>query len=97
MYFRTKDHVKMNAVKIIQVELPSDILLALNEDESVLQKDIKLSYAIRLYQLQKLTIGKASQLAGISRFEFENKLAENQIQISNLTYEDVLDDLRKLR
>ena len=87
----------MNAVKIIQVELPSDILLALNEDESVLQKDIKLSYAIRLYQLQKLTIGKASQLAGISRFEFENKLAENQIQISNLTYEDVLDDLRKLR
>lgn len=87
----------MNAVKIIQVELPSDILLALNEDESVLQKDIKLSYAIRLYQLQKLTIGKASQLAGISRFEFESKLAENQIQISNLTYEDVLDDLRKLR
>ncbi|WP_114748826.1 UPF0175 family protein [Pleomorphovibrio marinus] len=87
----------MSTLRIIQVELPSDILLALNEDESGLQKDIKLSYAMRLYQLQKLTIGKAAQLAGMSRLEFENKLADNQIQISNLTYEDVLDDLEKLK
>ena len=87
----------MSALRIIEVELPSDILLALNEDELGVQKEIKLSYAMRLYQLQKLTIGKAAQLAGISRFEFENKLADNQIQISNLNYEDVLADLEKLR
>lgn len=87
----------METMRIIQVELPSDILLALNEDELGIQKDIKLSYAIRLYQHQRLTIGKAAQLAGISRFEFENKLADNQIQISNLTYDDVLDDLKKLK
>lgn len=87
----------MSALRIIEVELPSDILLALNEEESVVQKEIKFSYAMRLYLLQKLTIGKASQLAGISRFEFENKLADNQIQISNLTYEDVLADLKKLK
>ncbi len=87
----------MNAQRIIQVELPSDILLALNEDELGLKKDIKLSYAIRLYQLQKLTIGKAAQLAGLSRFEFENKLSDNQIPISNLNYEDVLDDSKKLK
>jgi predicted HTH domain antitoxin len=87
----------MSALRIIEVELPSDILLALNEDELGVQKEIKLSYAMRLYQLQKLTIGKAAQLDGISRFEFENKLADNQIQISNLNYEDVLADLEKLR
>lgn len=87
----------MDTMRTIQVELPSDILLALNEDELGIQKDIKLSYAIRLYQLQRLTIGKAAQLAGISRFEFENKLADNQIQISNLTYGDVLGDLKKLK
>ena len=87
----------MNAQRIIQLEFPSDILLALNEDELGLKKDIKLSYAIRLYQLQKLTIGKAAQLAGLSRFEFENILSDNQISISNLDYEDVLDDSKKLK
>jgi predicted HTH domain antitoxin len=87
----------MNAQRIIQLEFPSDILLALNEDELGLKKDIKLSYAIRLYQLQKLTIGKAAQLAGLSRLEFENILSDNQISISNLDYEDVLDDSKKLK
>jgi hypothetical protein len=48
----------MDGLRIIEVELPSDILLALNENELELKKDIKIAYAMRLYQQQKLTIGK---------------------------------------
>ena len=59
--------------------------------------DIKLSLAIRLYRLQKLTIGKASQIAGLSRFEFETMLSENEIPISNLTMDDVMKDFQKLK
>lgn len=81
----------------IELELPIDILLALNESELELKKDMKISYAMRLYQLQKLTIGKAAQLAGLSRFEFENILAENQIPISNLNIEEILHDSNKLK
>lgn len=87
----------MDTTRIIPLDIPSDIFLALNEDESELKKDIKLSYAIRLYQLQKLTIGKAAQLAGLSRFEFENILADNQISISSLSIEDVREDYKKLK
>lgn len=87
----------MDTTRIIPLDIPSDIFLALNEDESELKKDIKLSYAIRLYQLQKLTMGKAAQLAGLSRFEFENILADNQISISSLSIEDVREDYKKLK
>jgi len=87
----------MNTQRIIQLDLPTDILLALNENESELKKDIKISYAIRLYQLEKLTIGKAAQLAGVSRFEFENILSDNQIPISNLSIDEILADSKKLR
>lgn len=87
----------MDTPRIIPLDIPSDIFLALNEDESELKKDIKLSYAIRLYQLQKLTMGKAAQLAGLSRFEFENILADNQISISSLSIEDVREDYKKLK
>lgn len=90
---------KMNEQRVIQLklELPSDIFLALNEDEYELKKDIKISYAIRLYHLQKLTLGKSAQLAGLSRFEFETILSENHIPISNLSLEDVLEDSKKLK
>ena len=81
----------------ITIEFPSDILLALNETEAELKERIKTSLAMRLYRLQKLTIGKAAQLSGLSRFEFETLLSENEIPISNLTINEVMDDINKLK
>jgi predicted HTH domain antitoxin len=81
----------------ITIEFPSDILLALNETEVELIKRIKTSLAMRLYRLQKLTIGKAAQISGLSRFEFETMLSENEIPISNLTINDVINDIKKLK
>lgn len=81
----------------ITIDIPSDILLALNENENELKKDIKISLAIRLYQLEKLTIGKAAQLCGLSRLDFESLLSENGISISNLSIDDIIDDSKKLK
>jgi len=55
-----------------------------------------LSLAIRLYKLQKITIGKAAQIAGLSRFDFEIVLFDNEGSISNLTIDDVINDIHKL-
>ncbi len=85
-----------NTHKIISIEFPADILLALNANEAELKNNIKISLAIRLYQHQKLTIGKAAQLAGLSRLNFELLLAENHVPISNLDIDDINSDSRKL-
>ena len=81
----------------ISIDFPSDILLALNENENELKQDIKIALAIRLYSLEKLTIGKAAQVAGLSRFAFETLLADHKVPISNLSLQDVLSDYKKLR
>lgn len=85
------------SIQTISLDFPNDILLALNESETELKKRIKLMLAIHLYKLQKLTIGKAAQLSGLSRLEFEIELSKNEIPISNLTEEDVLNDTEKLK
>ncbi|HET8809201.1 MAG TPA: UPF0175 family protein [Flavobacteriaceae bacterium] len=84
------------STQTISVDFPNDILLALNESENDLKKRIKIILAIQLYKLQKLTIGKAAQLSGLSRLEFENELSKNKISISNLTEKDILSDIEKL-
>ena len=81
----------------ISLEFPDDILLALNESESDLKKRIKVTLAIQLYKQKKLTIGKASQLSGMTRLDFEKELSKNKISISNLTEDDVINDLNKLQ
>lgn len=84
-------------LQTINIDLPSDILLTINESEDELKSRIKTSLAIQLYRQQKVTIGKASQIAGVSRLEFESILSENQISISNLSLDDVLGDIKKLQ
>jgi len=86
----------MNTQKI-SIDFPSDLFLALNETENEVKQHIKVLLAIRLYKLQKLTIGKAAQVAGLSRLQFETLLSEQEIPISNLTIEDVFLDKEKLK
>jgi len=83
--------------QIISIDFPSDILLTLNKNENELKQDIKLALAIRLYRLQKITIGKAAQIAGLSRLAFETMLSENEVPISNLNIEDIMYDSQKLK
>jgi len=47
--------------------------------------------------LEKLTIGKAAQLSGMPRLEFEKELAKNGAPISSLTEEDILNYMDKLK
>lgn len=88
---------KEMSIQTISLDFPNDILLALNESENDLKKRIKLLLAIQMYKLQKLTIGKAAQLSGLTRLEFEIELSKNKISISNLTETDVLKDIEKLK
>ena len=81
----------------ITIDFPSDILLTLNENENELKQDIKIALAIRLYKLQRLTIGKAAQIAGMSHFNFECLLSDNEVPISALTIDDVINDAAKLK
>lgn len=80
----------------ISLDFPADILLALNETENQLVQRIKLALAVQLYKAQKLTVGKAAQIAGLSRLHFETALAEYNIPVSNLTADEVMDDIGKL-
>ncbi|WP_375579775.1 UPF0175 family protein [Marivirga tractuosa] len=85
------------STQTISIDFPNDIFLALNESETDLKKRIKLTLAVELYKSQKLTIGKAAQLSGMTRLDFEKELSKNRISISNLTEEDVLGDIEKLK
>jgi predicted HTH domain antitoxin len=84
------------STQTINIDFPSDILLTLNESEQELKKQIKHALAIQLYLKEKFTLGKAAQIAGLSRLEFEDLLATHMIAISNLGLEDVLADVEKL-
>jgi predicted HTH domain antitoxin len=83
-------------IQTISIEIPSDLLVSLNETEQELKVRIKIALAVQLYTEEKLTIGKAAQIAGYSRLDFETMLSQQNIPISNLDLSDVLGDVEKL-
>ncbi len=82
---------------VIPITIPAEIMIALNESESELQNYCQASIAIMLFEEEKLTIGKAVQLSGLGRYEFEKQLAKRNIPIVNPNINDVFTDMNKLR
>jgi len=80
----------------IPIEVSSDFLVALNESEQELKTHFQTAIAMMLFQEGKLTMGKAIQLSGLTRFEFEKALAKNKIPISVLDNEQIMTDVEKL-
>jgi len=63
----------------IRFKIPQDILYALNQSTKEFTKQSRLYTALQLYKNQKLSFGKAAELAGISRDDFLIELDKNEI------------------
>ncbi|MCF8304115.1 MAG: UPF0175 family protein [Bacteroidales bacterium] len=81
----------------ITLDIPSDLLITLNKSEQEIKVHFKTAIAMVLFQEGKLTIGKATQLSGLSRYEFEKVLAKNKIPVSKIELDQVLADFNKIK
>jgi predicted HTH domain antitoxin len=72
----------MNSTQI-QLNLPNQI----SEDE------IKLLLAIKMYELQKVTLGQAAKIAGLSKRTFIELLGKYHIPIFNYSPEELREEL----
>jgi predicted HTH domain antitoxin len=52
------------------IDIPEKVLLAEKTDEVSFARELRLLAAIKLYELGRLSSGRAAELAGISRVEF---------------------------
>lgn len=81
----------------IPIEIPAEILIALNNSEQELMEQFRASTAAMLFQDDKLSLGMAIKLSGMNRYDFEKYLAKKKIPVSNLSIEQVFEDVEKLK
>ena len=71
-------------IKEARFEYPEDILISLKEDEYHFLKEVKVLAAVKLYELNRLSLGKAAKLAGLDKFDFIKVLGEYKVSIFKL-------------
>lgn len=54
----------------IAIEVPEIVLLSEKMDEEAFAREVRMLAAVKLYELGRLSSGRAAELAGIPRVEF---------------------------
>lgn len=68
-------------------ELKIDLPVNISEDE------IKLLLAIKLYEVGKLSLGQAAQLAGFSKRDFIDVLGQHHVPVLNYSADDLREEI----
>ena len=76
----------------MNITLPDDIL----QSAKISEAELKIEIAILLYRRKKISLGQARRLAGISRIEFQQQLANRGICL-NYDLEALESDIKTLQ
>ena len=67
------------ATRQVVINVPEKILLAEKTDEVAFGRELSTLAAVKLYELGRLSSGRAAELAGVSRVEFLMNLSRYRV------------------
>jgi len=76
---------------VMTVELPADVM----ESARISAEEVRLEIAVALFRVERLSLGRAAELAGLSVQTFQEILCSRQIGV-HYGVEDALEDARTL-
>jgi predicted HTH domain antitoxin len=78
----------------VTIQCPDEVLISLKTDAASFGRDIALAAAMKLYELGRLSSGRAAQLAGLARVEFLRRAAEFKVPAWDLSEDELRQDAR---
>jgi len=85
--------------KHIELEIPEDIAFSLDKEgkSEDIAKETKRAIAVNMFQRKVISLGKASELAGMSRTEFVRLLKEYNIPAYEYREKDYKVDQKRIK
>jgi len=80
-------------MSIVQIEVPEEVLISLKETSETISRELSILAAVKLFELGKLSSGRAAQLAQLSRVEFLNLIGQYQVSPFALSPDELEHDV----
>jgi len=78
----------------ITLEYPDDLESAVQTTSEEMNAQIRLMAALKMFELGKMSAGKAAELAGLSRVEFLETCGRYRVSVFNYPLEDLKAELQ---
>lgn len=81
----------------ITIDCPDDLVVALGTTQDQFEQEAKFALAAKLYELGRLSSGKAAKLAGLDRVTFLLSLHRIGVPMIDLDDRELADELKYAR
>jgi len=80
---------------MLQIFYTDDLLLSLKKSREQFEREARYLLAVKLYEMEKISSGKAAQLAGLDRVSFLLGLGQFNISPFQVTMEEILEEAKE--
>jgi len=75
----------------VAIDLPNDFVAF--QAAADIRHEVQASYALWLYQRERVTLAKAAEVAGVSLYDFMGLCKSNQIPVIDVSRDELLAEL----
>lgn len=79
---------------ILSIKYSDDVLLSLKESKEEFEEEARYLLALKLYELGKISSGKAARLAGITRVKFLMRLGKYKVSPFQVDLDEISEEAR---
>ena len=81
-------------MQTLNIPYGEDLLIATGSTPKELEQEFRLLLAVKLFEIGRLSLGKASAIAGLPKLRFMDELGRLEVPVLNLDDDQIADELR---
>ena len=85
------------STRTLKIPYPKDLPEALGETPEEFERELRFLVAAKLYEMGRISSGRAAELAGMDRVEILNNLGRYRISVFNYSLEEFEREIREAR
>ena len=78
----------------LSLPYPDDLLITSGKSPQELESELLFLLAVKLFELRRLSLGKAAQFCQMNKLQFRHELGRLKIPVINLDDDQIADELR---
>ena len=75
---------------------PDDLLVTSGKSPHALEEEMKFLLAVKLFELHRLSLGKAAEFCNMDKIHFMFELGRMKIPVMNLDDDQIADELKNV-